>query len=58
MNLNNSSGWFFLDKPIGMTSNFALQKIRRIYNNSKAGFVGTLDPLASGFLPIALGKAT
>ena len=58
MNSNNSSGWFFLDKPIGMTSNFALQKIRRIFNNSKAGFVGTLDPLASGFLPIALGKAT
>ena len=58
MNSNNSSGWFFLDKPIGMSSNFALQKIRRIFNNSKAGFVGTLDPLASGFLPIALGKAT
>ena len=58
MNNNNCSGWFFLDKPIGMTSNFALQKIRRIFNNSKAGFVGTLDPLASGFLPIALGKAT
>ena len=58
MNNNNSNGWFFLDKPIGMTSNFALQKIRRIFNNSKAGFVGTLDPLASGFLPIALGKAT
>ena len=58
MNSNNSSGWFFLDKPIGMTSNFALQKIRRIFNNSKAGFVGTLDPLASGFLPVALGKAT
>ena len=58
MNSNNSNGWFFLDKPIGMTSNFALQKIRRIFNNSKAGFVGTLDPLASGFLPIALGKAT
>ena len=58
MNSNNTSGWFFLDKPIGMTSNFALQKIKRIFNNSKAGFVGTLDPLASGFLPIALGKAT
>ena len=58
MNKNNCSGWFFLDKPIGITSNFALQKIRRIFNNSKAGFVGTLDPLASGFLPIALGKAT
>ena len=58
MNGNNWSGWFFLDKPIGITSNFALQKIRRIFNNSKAGFVGTLDPLASGVLPIALGKAT
>ena len=58
MNNNNWSGWFFLDKPIGITSNFALQKIKRIFNNSKAGFVGTLDPLASGFLPVALGKAT
>ena len=58
MSINNWSGWFFLDKPIGVTSNFALQKIRKIFHNSKAGFVGTLDPLASGFLPIALGKAT
>ena len=58
MSTNNWSGWFFLDKPIGVTSNFALQKIRKIFYNSKAGFVGTLDPLASGFLPIALGKAT
>ena len=58
MNNRNGSGWFFLDKPIGITSNFALQKIKRIFNNSKAGFVGTLDPLASGFLPVALGKAT
>ena len=58
MNNKTWSGWFFLDKPIGITSNFALQKIKRIFNNSKAGFVGTLDPLASGFLPVALGKAT
>ena len=58
MNDKALSGWFFLDKPIGITSNFALQKIKRIFNNSKAGFVGTLDPLASGFLPVALGKAT
>ncbi len=58
MSINNWTGWFFLDKPIGVTSNFALQKIRKIFHNSKAGFVGTLDPLASGFLPIALGKAT
>ena len=58
MNNKNWSGWLFLDKPIGISSNFALQKIKRIFNNSKAGFVGTLDPLASGFLPVALGNAT
>ena len=58
MNDKAWSGWFFFDKPIGITSNLALQKIKRIFNNSKAGFVGTLDPLASGFLPVALGKAT
>ncbi len=55
---NCISGWFFLDKPIGITSNSVLQKIRKVFNKSKAGFVGTLDPLASGFLPIALGPAT
>ncbi len=55
---NLVNGWFFLDKPIGMTSNLALQKIRKKFNNCKAGFVGTLDPLASGNLPIALGNAT
>ena len=54
----NLNGWLFLDKPIGMTSNKALQKIRKIFRNCKAGFVGTLDPLASGTLPIALGTAT
>tara|TARA_B100000963_G_C22541742_1_gene632507 strand:+ start:161 stop:1054 length:894 start_codon:yes stop_codon:yes gene_type:complete len=58
MNKSNINGWIFLDKPIGMTSNYALQKIRKIFKNCKAGFVGTLDPLASGYLPIALGKAT
>ena len=51
-------GWVFLDKPIGMSSNMALQNVRKIYGNCKAGYIGTLDPLASGFLPIALGKAT
>ena len=54
----NVNGWIFLDKPIGMSSNFALQKIRNIFNFCKAGYLGTLDPLASGFLPIALGSAT
>ncbi len=55
---NIVNGWFFLDKPLGITSNLALQKIRKILDNCKAGFVGTLDPLASGYLPIALGTAT
>ena len=54
----NLIGWIFLDKPIGMSSNIALQNVRKIYENCKAGYIGTLDPLASGFLPIALGKAT
>jgi tRNA pseudouridine55 synthase len=54
----NVNGWIFLDKPIGMSSNFALQKIRKIFGFCKAGYLGTLDPLASGFLPIALGGAT
>ena len=55
---NEISGWIFLDKPIGISSNRVLQKVRKIFNNCKAGYVGTLDPLASGFLPIAFGKST
>lgn len=47
-----------LDKPAGMTSNAALQAARRIYNAEKAGHGGTLDPLASGMLPILFGQAT
>ena len=58
MKKNNINGWIFLDKPIGISSNAVLQKIRKIFNFCKAGYVGTLDPLASGFLPIALGDAT
>jgi len=54
----NINGWIFLDKPIGISSNLALQKVRKIFNFCKAGYLGTLDPLASGFLPIALGNAT
>ena len=53
---NKFNGWIFLDKPIGISSNSALQKVRKIFNFCKAGYVGTLDPLASGFLPIALGR--
>ncbi len=58
MNFKKKNGWLFIDKPIGVTSNFVLQKVRKAFGNCKAGFVGTLDPLASGFLPVALGSAT
>jgi tRNA pseudouridine55 synthase len=47
-----------LDKPSGITSNFALQKARRLLNAAKAGHTGTLDPLASGLLPLTFGEAT
>ena len=58
MKENKFNGWIFLDKPVGISSNSALQKVRKIFHHCKAGYVGTLDPLASGFLPIALGKST
>lgn len=51
-------GWLVLDKPLGLTSTQALAKARRILNADKAGHGGTLDPLATGVLPIALGEAT
>ncbi|WP_448192084.1 tRNA pseudouridine(55) synthase TruB [Azospirillum sp. sgz301742] len=51
-------GWLVLDKPEGLTSTQALSKVRRILNAEKAGHGGTLDPLATGILPIALGEAT
>jgi tRNA pseudouridine55 synthase len=52
------SGWVVLDKPIGMTSTQAVGKVRWLYAARKAGHAGTLDPLATGILPIALGEAT
>ncbi len=52
------NGWIFVDKPLGISSNRMLQKVKRLFLNTKAGYVGTLDPMATGFLPIALGKAT
>jgi tRNA pseudouridine55 synthase len=52
------SGWVVLDKPDDMTSTHAVSAVRRIFNAQKAGHSGTLDPLASGILPIALGEAT
>lgn len=51
-------GWLNLDKPIGMTSTQALGRVRRVLNAQKLGHAGTLDPLATGILPIALGEAT
>ena len=52
------SGWMVLDKPLGMGSTEAVSKIKWLYGADKAGHAGTLDPLASGMLPIALGEAT
>jgi tRNA pseudouridine55 synthase len=51
-------GWVILDKPLGMTSTRAVSMVRRIFDARKAGHGGTLDPLATGLLPIALGEAT
>lgn len=51
-------GWLILDKPLGMTSAQAVAKVRRRFDAAKAGHAGTLDPMASGVLPIAMGEAT
>ena len=51
-------GWVILDKPVGLGSTPAVSKVRRLFGARKAGHGGTLDPLASGVLPIALGEAT
>jgi tRNA pseudouridine55 synthase len=54
----NISGVLLLDKPIGLTSNAALQVVKRLFDANKAGHTGSLDPLATGMLPICLGEAT
>ena len=51
-------GWLILDKPVGMTSTHAVSVVRCLFTARRAGHAGTLDPLASGCLPIALGEAT
>jgi tRNA pseudouridine55 synthase len=51
-------GVLLLDKPVGLSSNDALQKAKRLYRAEKAGHTGTLDPLASGLLPLCFGAAT
>jgi len=52
------NGWLVLDKPLGMTSTHALSRVKRLFDAQKAGHAGTLDPLATGVLPIAFGEAT
>ncbi len=52
------SGVLLLDKPQGLTSNAALQTVRRLFNAEKAGHTGTLDPMATGLLPLCFGEAT
>jgi tRNA pseudouridine55 synthase len=52
------SGILLLDKPLGISSNTALQIVKRLYQAEKAGHTGSLDPLATGVLPICLGEAT
>jgi tRNA pseudouridine55 synthase len=51
-------GILLLDKPLGLSSNRALQRVRRAFGGAKAGHTGSLDPLASGMLPICVGEAT
>ena len=51
-------GWLVIDKPAGVTSAFVVNKARRLLNAAKAGHGGTLDPLATGVLPLAFGEAT
>jgi tRNA pseudouridine55 synthase len=55
---NDVHGWVVLDKPAGMTSTHAVSRLKRIFNAKKAGHAGTLDPLATGVLPVAFGEAT
>ena len=52
------NGIFLLNKPAGLTSNKALQKVRSLFDANKAGHTGALDPLATGVLPICLGEST
>ena len=55
---NDFHGWIILDKPSGITSAHAVAKVKRLLKPQKIGHAGTLDPLASGILPLALGEAT
>ena len=57
-NLRRVDGILLLDKPAGLTSNAALQAVKRLYRARKAGHTGSLDPLATGLLPLCFGEAT
>lgn len=57
-NCRKIDGILLLDKPLGLTSNAALQEVKHLFNARKAGHTGSLDPLATGMLPICLGEAT
>src|SRR6185312_13580519 len=57
-NKRDVHGWVVLDKPVGMTSTHAVSVIKRLFSAKRCGHAGTLDPLASGALPIAMGEAT
>ncbi|HXC59974.1 MAG TPA: tRNA pseudouridine(55) synthase TruB, partial [Steroidobacteraceae bacterium] len=58
MSLANTSGILLLDKPSGMSSSTAVQRVRHAFGRIKAGHTGSLDPLATGVLPICLGEGT
>ncbi len=58
MTKRDITGILLLDKPLGLSSNQALQNIKRLFNAKKAGHTGSLDPLATGMLPICFGEAT
>jgi tRNA pseudouridine55 synthase len=55
---NGVDGWLVLDKPAGMTSTHAVSRLKRLFGAKKAGHAGTLDPIATGVLPVAFGEAT
>ena len=55
---NNLNGILLLDKPLMLSSNHAIQKIKKQFNIRKVGHTGTLDPLATGLLPVCMGQAT
>ena len=57
-NLRRVNGILLLDKPAGLTSNAALQVVKKLYAARKAGHTGSLDPLATGLLPLCFGEAT